>query len=87
MHEAPCIRLRILLFSVLRERIGQRELEIALPAPVTGDRLLDYLAEQYPVIATYRSVIRLAVNQTYVPTSVELHEKDEIALITPVSGG
>ncbi len=87
MHETPYIRLRVLLFSVLRERIGQHELEITLPAPATGDHLLDYLAQQYPVIADYRSVIRLAVNQTYVPTSTELHEKDEIALITPVSGG
>ncbi len=87
MHETPYIRLRVLLFSVLRERTGQHELEIALPAPATGDRLLDYLAQQYPVIADYRSVIRLAVNQTYVPTSTELHEQDEIALITPVSGG
>lgn len=87
MQQGAHIQLRVLLFSVLRERLGQHELRVSIPLPATGARLLDYLAEQYPEIATYRPVLRLAVNQEYVPESVELHEGDEIALITPVSGG
>lgn len=87
MCNAPQLQLRILLFSILRERLGQPELEVSVPAPITGGQLLDYLAEQYPTVASYRSVIRLAVNQTYAPETIELHEHDEIALITPVSGG
>ena len=87
MSDTPQVRVRVLLFSTLRERLGRRELEVSVPAPATGRRLLDQLAAQYPAIAAYRPVIRLAVNQEYVPESVELHENDEIALITPVSGG
>jgi len=87
MSNTPQVRLRVLLFSTLRERLGRRELEVSVPAPATGRRLLDQLAAQHPAIANYRPVIRLAVNQEYVPESVELHENDEIALITPVSGG
>lgn len=87
MSDTPPVRLRVLLFSTLRERLGRRELEVSVPAPATGRRLLDQLAAQHPAIAAYRPVIRLAVNQEYVPESVELHENDEIALITPVSGG
>ncbi len=87
MHGSQQIRLRVLLFSVLRERLGCSELEVCVPAPATGARLLDQLAIQYPTIAAYRKVIRLAVNQEYAAESIELQESDEIALITPVSGG
>lgn len=81
------LHLRVYLFSVLKERLGQDMLEIALPAPATGGHLLDYLTSQFPEVAAYRSVIRLAVNHTYVPESTFLAEGDEVALITPVSGG
>jgi molybdopterin converting factor small subunit len=38
-------------------------------------------------VDAHRAAIRLAVNQTYVPTDTRLHDGDEVALITPVSGG
>jgi len=87
MNDMRQVRLRVLLFSTLRERVGSSEIEVSIPSPATGRRLLDQLAARYPAIAAYRPVVRLAVNQEYVPESVELHENDEIALITPVSGG
>ncbi len=80
-------RLDVLLFSVLRQRVGQGRLAVDLEAPLTGAALLDYLAARYPAIGAYRGVIRLAVNQEYVPESVALCDGDEVALITPVSGG
>lgn len=79
--------LRVLLFSVLREKVGQAALDVPISMPATGEDLLDVLAASYPAIEAYRPVLRLAVNQAYVPASVSLHEGDEIALITPVSGG
>lgn len=80
-------RLDVLLFSVLRQQIGEERLTVQLGTPATGADLLDVLAAQYPVVADYRGVLRLAVNQEYVPDGVELHDGDEVALITPVSGG
>jgi molybdopterin converting factor subunit 1 len=85
--QETALHLRVYLFSVLRERLGHEMLEIVLPAPATGKHLLDYLMVRFPEITAYRSVIRLAVNHTYVPESTFLAEGDEIALITPVSGG
>ena len=78
---------QVLLFSVLRQRIGEGSLTLNLEMPATGADLLDHLEVQYPVIGDYRSVLRLAVNQEYVPESVTLADGDEVALITPVSGG
>lgn len=85
--EATQVRVEVLLFSVLRDRLGTDALTVALEAPATGADLLDRLAVEHPTVDAYRSAIRLAVNQSYVPTGTRLHDGDEVALITPVSGG
>ena len=48
---------------------------------------LDRLAEAHAPVAKHRPVVRLAVNRRYVPTETALTDGDEVALITPVSGG
>ena len=78
---------RVLFFSVLRQRVGEGRLTLRLDAPASGADLLDRLEAQYPAISAYRPVLRLAVNEEYVPETVSLAEGDEVALITPVSGG
>ena len=81
------VEVRVLLFSVLREHIGSGTVAVKVSAPATGHMLLDQLVEQYPVLLDYRPVVRLAVNQQYAALDTLLHEGDEVALITPVSGG
>lgn len=81
------IKLRVLLFSVLREQLGADAVTVILDAPATGDDLLDHLATKYPPVAAHRTAVRLAVNEAYVPDDTPLHDGDEVALITPVSGG
>lgn len=78
---------RVLFFSVLREKTGRHAVSAQLPAGATGDGLLDHLAAEYPAVAAYRPVVRLAVNETYASGNVALNDGDEVALITPVSGG
>lgn len=77
----------VLLFSILKQKVGEGKLTLSLEAPATGADLLDHLEALYPTLGDYRSVLRLAVNQEYVPETVTLADGDEIALITPVSGG
>jgi len=81
------ITLKILLFSILKEKVGQDSIELNVASSLTGEQLLDKLSSDYDPIRSYRKVIRLAVNESYVDESVELTNGDEIALITPVSGG
>ena len=81
------VTFHVLLFSVLKQRVGKTMVTIAAPEGVKGGELLDLLSKQYPVVAPYRSVIRLAINQEYVSEDVVVYPGDEIALITPVSGG
>lgn len=84
---ATTMRVQVLLFSVLREKIGAPSLSVELAAPATGADLLDRLADEHPAIGEYRGVLRLGVNEAYEPESVALADGDEVALITPVSGG
>lgn len=78
---------RILLFSVLRERLGKREIEVQIECGATTEDLRQRLVEAHPEIRSYSNVMRLAVNERYVDGVVELADGDEVALITPVSGG
>lgn len=79
--------MRVLLFSVLRDKIGASNIEIEVPIPCTGADLLDRLEEKWPTLQPYRPAIRLAVDQTYVAESAVIRGGEELALITPVSGG
>lgn len=81
------MHVRVMLFSVLREAIGQRAVELTLDPPATGADLLEAMAREYPAFRQHRDAVRLAVNASYVHDDVTLSEGDEVALITPVSGG
>ena len=81
------ITVKVLLFSVLKEKIGEGSMTVELASSQTGKELLDQLAADFTPILDYRNVIRLAVNESYVDEMHQLVDGDEIALITPVSGG
>lgn len=81
------IRVTVLFFSVLREKTGTGEITLSLPASTTGEELLDRLERRYPPVAAHRGDARLAVNQSFADPSTTLSDGDEVALITPVSGG
>lgn len=61
--------------------------DIALDGPVAADALLNALCARYPQIARYRSMMILAVNHTYARPGDPVRPGDELAVITPVSGG
>ena len=83
----PTITVRILCFAQLKDRLGDAEFLLAVPAGSTGRDLLRLLRERCPRAAALLDVSRLAVRQAFVSEEVELHERDDVAIIPPVSGG
>ena len=79
--------LRVLFFSVLRERTGKKEIEITMDPPITTGDLWRRLTREYEALAPFVGTVKLAVNHTYVDDRHQLSDGDEVALITPVSGG
>ena len=78
--------LKIALFGITRDIVGQPTLELPAPAPATVGALLAQMRANYPARGELRSCA-VAVNNEYAPADQALGPNDEIALIPPVAGG
>ena len=87
MTDKEQITVRLLWFSVLAEHRGTREERISLPAGTTANDLQRTLAADFPKLAEYDGQVRLALNQEFADEDTPLQDGDEIAFLTPVSGG
>jgi molybdopterin synthase sulfur carrier subunit len=83
--------MKVLWFAWLRTRVGSAEENLSPPDTVRDVRtLLDWLKTRSPGHAEALknlSVVRVAVNQTYVPLDHAVTSSDEIAIFPPVTGG
>ncbi len=78
--------MRILFFAHLKT-VTQRS-ELSLPcADIDVDDLWAKLLEVYPGLDRFRRSVRLAKNSEYVGADARFCDRDEVALIPPVSGG
>lgn len=80
------MKITILSFGIAKDITGQRFLEWELVEPQTVGELRSSLTQQFPRLAAL-STVRFAVNSEYASEDMVLREKDEVALIPPVSGG
>lgn len=78
--------MRILFFAHLKNAVGQAEMDLTCDG-VDEEGLWGRLIETHPVLARFRSSVRLARNSEYVGTEARFLDSDEVALIPPVSGG
>ena len=81
------MRIEVLYFALLRERVGRdREvIELAAGADVAAARAA--IATLHPEIAPYLPRVQTAVNRAIAPEGQTLRDGDELALIPPVAGG
>ncbi len=80
------MKVRIRLFASLREEVGQEEVELEVPKPCSVGSLVTAFNARYPR-AQGLGPILVAVNQVVGDAETPVREKDEIALLPPVSGG
>ncbi|MDF7812364.1 MoaD/ThiS family protein [Hymenobacter sp. YC55] len=80
------MNLKIALFGIAKEIVGQSVLEVNAPNDQPVQQLLEQLRAQYPALGQLSS-LAVAVNNEYATDTQLLHERDEIALIPPVAGG
>ena len=79
--------MRLLLFAQLRDAAGCAEIVWPETGPLDARQLWQRLGAEFPALAAYRSVVRLARNCEYVGAEALFHDADEVALVPPVSGG
>lgn len=81
------MRVEILYFAVLRERVGRERETLELPdgADVAAARAA--VAARHTAIASLLPQVQTAVNRTIARDATPLADGDEIALLPPVAGG
>lgn len=87
LRSENALPVRMLLFSVLREHVGAGHLEMNLRPDAAAADLLDAFFLQFPQVQALRPTVRIAINSEYASPETRLRPGDEVALITPVSGG
>ncbi|QEM09418.1 MULTISPECIES: MoaD/ThiS family protein [Mucilaginibacter] len=80
------MKINILAFGVTREIFGSGEISLEMTNDATISNLKYLLEQQYPRLKQLSSYM-LAVNNEYALPGDTIHERDEIAIIPPVSGG
>ena len=81
------MRVRVLYFAVVRERLGRDEETIELPGGADVGAAWRALEGRHPELAGLRAVVKLAVNEEFAAGERVLADGDVIALIPPVAGG
>jgi molybdopterin converting factor subunit 1 len=79
------MRVRVLYFGVLRERLGASQEWVGLVEGATVAEVLNVYRERLAGFPW--DSIAVAVNQEYAKADVVLEDGDELALLPPVSGG
>jgi len=75
------------LFAILREKAGTAEIMLELPSGSTVEKAVAELLNLKPELGTWVARAAFAVNMTRVNGTTILNDKDELALLPPVSGG
>jgi len=76
----------VLAFGIAKEIFGASPIKIQLDNKATAGDLKTLLEVQYPRLKKLASFM-IAVNNEYASPGDVIEEKDEIAVIPPVSGG
>lgn len=79
--------MNILLFGIAKDIVGKSEINLESTNKIESvSDLIDYLKSTYPEFQRL-DALAVAVNNTYATPEKALTNKDEIAIIPPVSGG
>ena len=79
--------IKVKLFAILRELVGENEITITLPKGITVNHLNDEILKKYPQLKSLGNKFVTSVNCKVTNGDTIISSKDEIALLPPVSGG
>jgi molybdopterin converting factor subunit 1 len=81
------VRVEILYFAVLRERVGRERESLELPDGADVGAARAAIAARHDAIASLLPQVQTAVNHTIAKDTTALADGDEVALLPPVAGG
>ncbi len=81
------MKVKVQLFAAAKELARTDRIDVELPEGATVSVLSETIGRQCPELHELLPVSRIAVNQEFALSDLQVHDADEIALIPPVSGG
>jgi molybdopterin converting factor subunit 1 len=81
------IKVTVKLFAMLREKAGESEARLELPAGATVAAAVSEMGRRFPPLNQFMNKTSFAVNREYAKADRTLADGDELALIPAVSGG
>lgn len=76
----------ILYFARIAELTGKRTEKMILPVPLTVTQCVELLNNTYPALNGI-GVLKVAVNKKHARPDTLIHDRDEVAIFEPVTGG
>jgi sulfur-carrier protein len=83
----PEITVTIKLFAVYQEAFDATEISYQFPANTPVKAVLARLTLDRPQLGQWHEVTRFGINLEFVEPDTIMHDRDEVVLIPPVSGG
>ena len=80
------MKIKLVAYGIARDILETSEYSFTLNENSSIGELKELLIKDYPKFQDLRS-LRFAVNEEYQTDHYLLHEKDEVIIIPPVSGG
>jgi molybdopterin converting factor subunit 1 len=81
------MRVKVVLFAALAQRLGVRETWLELPEGARAADVFEHFRRRAPEIGELGKAAILAVNAEFCEASARLREGDEVAMLPPMSGG
>ena len=76
---------RVLFFGATADLVGARTLDILVANNLKPAQILEEMVNRFPALAAQK--LHLSINQEYATGDEDIHDGDELAVFTPVSGG
>ena len=81
------MKIRMEFFSVYREAVGKKEIEITLKKSLTINELIQKLIDDYPMLNKFIKFAIFSLNQEYARGDEILKDGDNVAIFPPIGGG